>query len=121
MAIFVADWRGGESVGWDWRRRAQIVGTTVKNVIGSRGVEDRCEDDGEWSGVTPFSVLETELVVPFIVVERKGAANRDQTLSGVKGNMNSIVLPASNGARRALTVPWIWWSGRTWSSLSFRE
>lgn len=36
---------------------------------------------------------------------RKGAARRDQTESTVKGKRNSMVLPASSGVRRALTVP----------------
>ena len=45
---------------------------------------------------------------------RKGEASRSQTVVTLKGNMNSIVEPANRGVRRALTVPWMWWRGRTW-------
>lgn len=39
---------------------------------------------------------------------RKGAASRFQTLSGLKGYMNSIEEPATIGATIAFTTPWMW-------------
>jgi hypothetical protein len=35
--------------------------------------------------------------------------------------MNSMEEPARRGVRMALTVPWMWWRGRTWSSRSLGE
>ena len=46
-------------------------------------------------------------------VGRKGPAKRFHTVRELKGKRNSIVLPEKRGARRALTVPWMWWRGRT--------
>lgn len=43
--------------------------------------------------------------------ERKGAARRFQTLSGLKGYMNSTEEPATIGATIAFTTPWMWWRG----------
>lgn len=78
-----------------------IVGTTVKNVIFRFGC-------GFGS--------------PFVAWEgKKGAAKRDQTASGEKGKRNSIVDPEKRGAMRALTVPWMWWRGRTWRRWSEGE
>lgn len=51
-------------------------------------------------------------------VGRKGAARRSHTALTLNGNKNSMHEPAKRGARRAFTVPWIWWSGRTCSRWS---
>ncbi len=85
-ACLVAPCIGGDNFSWEPRKRLYIVGTAVKNVIGS-------------------------LLFPS---GRKGAANRSQTASILNGNINSIVDPAKRGVKRALTVPWMWWRGRIW-------
>ena len=89
IACLVAVWSSGERVGCDCSSLDQTVGTAVKKVIGG-----------------------LEIVGPWPFVCRKGAAKRCQTWVGLKGYMNSMLEPASKGARSALTVPWMWWRGR---------
>ena len=86
-----------------------MVGTTVKKVMGH--LRGRLEESEGWLPLMPL--------MPLVV--RKGAASRSQTRVTLKGNMNSMVEPASSGARRALTVPWMWWRGRGWRMWSFGE
>ena len=61
-------------------KRLNIVGTAVKNVIGSLF---GCESS----------------------VRRYGAARRSHVASRLKGKRNSMVEPAKRGAKRALITP----------------
>ena len=38
---------------------------------------------------------------------KKGAASRSHAACALKGNWNSIILPANKGVSSALTVPWM--------------
>ena len=94
-----------------------MVGTAVKKVMGLG--RSGCVGDSEDSAVSEMEDVEAECAVeldadsvePLSV--RNGAAKRCQTAVALNGYKNSIVLPEYSGVRSALTVPWIWWSGRT--------
>lgn len=78
-----------------------IVGTAVRNVI--------------------FSLFGSVGMLLALLGGMKGAPSLFQTAVGLNGNRNSIDEPANNGARMALTTPWMWWRGIKWSSRSSGE
>ena len=95
-----------------------MVGTTVKKVtgLGRSACVAELEDSvaSEMEDVEAEGAVELDADSGDPLVTRNGVAKRCHTAVALKGNRNSIVLPEYNGVRSAFTVPWMWWSGRTW-------